>query len=645
MIIKFIKKNLIACLSLFMAVAVLVTGSISFARYASGVNHDKGAGAGSFICTANIDDVSALSFTNTAFWGGTAGDDKIAMNALRSINFSVYNYDHKDASKKPSDVKLGYTLCFSAPAAFIEKLALQLFDNESKALLPQIVILDLLHAVPEGEEEGTFNTKDSEDFNATPCNDLIFSVAKADDGTYTAVSNGTIISLTPFEKQVQSTLNYRVWDVHTSGATLDNPLVVEGGKLLAPLTVKFTAPVECYKVTISMPQFKMNAGSPQVTNYSLRLAPTSVLEDSHLGSSFYDDEGNLITELYAGSHGPWSVKTIHEEYEDTHWGADDVFGTADDTVVTHGQNLMSNKVYRVGHSESVETTHIHIDTVTSEDVDTTTTTTYSILSNTAKDVSTLESFQSSYENKYTATGPIEVPNQKNQVQYIYSAPVELKLRKTTTNTSVTTYVTDTVTTQDDVVDTVTTTKVDGLIVEQKITEVTTSNKSTQRSETTRTVTTTITEEVTINANHVCTRIINTNNGKVVSTDFTEPWDFFGNESNNKEALFNSVDESQRIVNVTESAPIINTPDPADPVTTPLGTVTEIITRVITRSYREDSIIIDEVSRKIEDEIFYYTADNKFNLFDNTGKQIYFISQSYSKNYPLSVDVLFEQILE
>ena len=43
--------------------------------------------------------------------------------------------------------------------------------------------------------------------------------------------------------------------------------------------------------------------------------------------------------------------------------------------------------------------------------------------------------------------------------------------------------------------------------------------------------------------------------------------------------------------------------------------------------------------------FKFQMDNKFNLFDNTGKQIYFISQSYSKNYPFTVDVLFEQILE
>ncbi|MBQ4586560.1 MAG: hypothetical protein IJB13_02060, partial [Clostridia bacterium] len=103
------------------------------------------------------------------------------------------------------------------------------------------------------------------------------------------------------------------------------------------------------------------------------------------------------------------------------------------------------------------------------------------------------------------------------------------------------------------------------------------------------------------------------------------------------------------IDITENSSDTSEPDSKklDSEPTPIGgdSVTETITRVITRSYRGTSIIIDEVSRKIEDEIFYYTADNKFNLFDNTGKQIYFISQSYSKNYPLSVDVLFEQILE
>ena len=645
MIIKFIKKNLIACLSLFMAVAVLVTGSISFARYTSGVNLDKGAGAGSFICTANIDDVSALSFTNTAFWGGTAGDDKIAMNALRSINFSVYNYDHKDASKKPSDVKLGYTLCFSAPAAFIEKLALQLFDNESKALLPQIVILDLMHAVPEGKKEGTFNTKDSEDFNATACNHLIFSVAKADDGSYTAVSNGTIISLTPFEKQVQSTLNYRVWDVHTSGATLDNPLVVEGGKLLAPLTVKFTAPVQCYKVTISMPQFKMNAGSPQVTNYSLRLAPTSVLEDKHLGSSFYDDEGNLVTELYAGSHGPWSVKTIHEEYEDTHWGADGVLGTADDTVVTHGQNLMSNKVYRVGHSESVETEHVFTDTENRVRVEETITSTgYDKVSTTAKSANSVNT-RNKFRNAYSGYTGYTVSTSGDTTTY--TVPVELVLRRTTVKEIKTYYETVTETTDVKVVDTVTTDKVenDGLIVTQKISETTTTNISTQvTGGTVETVTKTIVEDITITGNHVCVR---TENGSNTTTTFITPWDYFGNEEANAANIINNTPATN--IDITENSSNTSEPDVDDlePTTTTIkgDPVAETFTRVITRSYREDSIIIDEVSRKIEDEIFYYTADNKFNLFDNTGKQIYFISQSYSKNYPFTVDVLFEQILE
>ena len=644
MIIKFIKKNLIACLSLFMAVAVLVTGSISFARYASGVNLDKGAGAGSFICTANIDDVSALSFTNTAFWGGTAGDDKIAMNALRSINFSVYNYDHKDASKKPSDVKLGYTLCFSAPAAFIEKLALQLFDNESKALLPQIVILDLLHAVPEGKKEGTFNTKDSEDFNATACNDLIFSVAKADDGTYTAGSNGTIISLTPFEKQVQSTLNYRVWDVHTSGATLDNPLVVEGGKLLAPLTVKFTAPVQCYKVTISMPQFRMNAGSPQVTNYSLKLAPTSVLEDNHLGSSFYDGDGNLVTELYSDPDKEWSAKTIHEEYEDTHWGADGVLGTADDTVVTHGQNLMSNKVYRVDHSESVETEHVFIDTEDRVRVEETiTSTSYEKLSTTAQPASSVDT-RDKFVNAYSGYTGYTSSTSGNTTTY--TVPVKLVLRRTTEKEVKTYYETITETRDSLVVDTVTTNTVEnnGLIVTQTISETTTTNTSTQVTGTVETQTTTIVEDITITGNHVCVR---TEDWYNQNTTFTTPWEYFGNEAANAANIINNTPATN--IDITENSSSTSEPDVDDleaTTTTIKGDpVTETITRVITRSYRGTSIIIDEVSRKIEDEIFYYTADNKFNLFDNTGKQIYFISQSYSKNYPFSVDVLFEQILE
>ena len=88
----YVKKNFFACACFFWAIMIFLTGSFSYSKYISSDPVNKLPSAGSFSCSANIDGVSSLSFVNTAFWGGSIAEDKVAMNALRSIDFTVNNF-------------------------------------------------------------------------------------------------------------------------------------------------------------------------------------------------------------------------------------------------------------------------------------------------------------------------------------------------------------------------------------------------------------------------------------------------------------------------------------------------------------------------------------------------------------------------
>ena len=76
-----------------------------------------------------------------------------------------------------------------------------------------------------------------------------------------------------------------------------------------------------------------------------------------------------------------------------------------------------------------------------------------------------------------------------------------------------------------------------------------------------------------------------------------------------------------------------------------GSNERTIIRTIQRGALEQDITLKKVQRLINPEDTTpssYTESNKFYLFEDE-KQKFFISQSYSKNYPLRVNVVFEQL--
>ncbi|MBE7088417.1 MAG: hypothetical protein E7370_02715 [Clostridiales bacterium] len=275
------------------------------AKFISSAGGSDEARVARFSCSTNIDDYSALTFTNTAFWGGAYGDSGVAMNALRSVNFSVHNWDYADESKTEiivNEVASSYELNFSAPANFIEKLAIQVFDDQDHPLMPQFGFHDLIETFHESADTDTtasYTAPAMAKYNGKLFHhDVDFTVTRKantfSEYDYVAVSNtnglstdGLTVKLTKFKKTVDQTLYFRLWDVShltTTGEVVNRYVKNEMGKLLAPLKLVLNEEIEFYKISVSLPSFVLKTNEAETKKYKIQIAPTHALFDDHLGA-------------------------------------------------------------------------------------------------------------------------------------------------------------------------------------------------------------------------------------------------------------------------------------------------------------------------------------------------------------------------
>ena len=372
----FIKKNALSCLCLLLATLVAITGSVSYSKYISSSPITEGPGAGSFSASATIDGVSALSFTNTAFWGGTVEEDKIAMNALRSVDFHVRNYEYDGSgNKKIADVKMKYNLVFDAPKNFAERLAIQVFDEANQPLLPQIVLSYLIDSVA-SSTTGVYDTGKTPDYNASKIHDEVFDVVKSGD-TFTATmrdNENTVIIVEDHFEDVHQRLDFRTWDCSALTNTINPTLNVEGGTLTPPLTVNYMEEnVEFYRIIIKMPQFILEPGAEREAHYSIRIAPTDTIQDGHLGGSFVqliDGKYVPVKEIYGGSSNDWYLENIHEKVNDKFY-SDENFT---EPIQVNGNNKVEETEYNIMGSrtiynpgETIETVAYTLQSKTQED--------------------------------------------------------------------------------------------------------------------------------------------------------------------------------------------------------------------------------------------------------------------------------------
>lgn len=588
-IIAFIQNNFISCVCLFLA-ATIFTGSITLAKYISTETSNVGSSAGSFHCSGSVDDVSSLSFANLDFWGGSEKDTP--MNAIHSLNFLVNNYeertDGESVTKHVSVAKMGYTLMFSAPAIFLEKLAMQLFESPDTVMTPQIVLADLLATANDGKYNTHYNTANGTKYNGTAYTDFEFKVNVSNSGianAYTATAElpdgkgNMVLKIEPFMQNMTQTLKFRLWDVSKLTSESNKTVDHEGGDLIAPLYADVQADVLCYRISISMPQFTLAAGVEEQDRYSLRFVTTSAINDHELGGFLTDnDKGDTLKSVFKN-------KTAY-------------FKTMTETVTdkdSSGNVTERNTYYVIGNPRAY----------TTEPTESKKTTTARVKEYTETVTTTVNNASRSY---------IYYDNNNNIVTEA-SATYRLRVNKGAS------YKQEDVFSYSDSSQTFIVTTTDTETVETKIA--------------TGDNTETITQDVkvktvkTISANDTTTATTKTTITPSSGTITIQVKD--GDSWNTTNAL------DKPITLKNSSAPT--------EITLPDETYSREIVRVT--SYAE-SITFKKVYRRVEDALGnvtqteYDSEDNAFELFDGV-IQKYFLSQCYSKSYPFKVNVYFEQL--
>lgn len=733
----FLKKHIFSVICLLLATVICISGTLSYSKYIVNDGSSNSATAGSFQASAYINGISALSFTNTAFWGGTESSDKIAMNALRQIKFSVNNYQTDSSNnQKVADVRMRYNLVFSAPVNFATKLAFQVFDDKDVALFPQIVIADLL-AKNSGEQ---YDTSTSVDYNGQAVGDLTFTVTKATvDGmeTVTAVSlNGVTITFTKFSKEVDQTLLFRLWDV-SSLTSAEHPTISnEGGKIKPLVTVKYKENVEFYKISVTMPSFVLPAAVATTINHSIQLAPTNAIEDNHLGGSLVGvttdaSNNNIYTSVNptsdkvdksiygpSGTDNKFAIETLVESTVDTYYNDSSLSGT-----VVKTESSTSKVFGNVLSYEKGKTTTSTFSTQTSKDLplssdestsvsvgETTTTTSYSWnnyqLTDRAKeyDVYLLDpddttATTKSYSHYRDTTKVYYDSDNKVAGKFVdvgtagtYGTAFYIhKLSATQTGTKTVSTVTSrqlvskTQVTDTEVREEMECTEINGNNI--FLTVIKTTDIKVSENKVYRVISTETKSTVTRTGYVYQAYFLDSNSKKPMCISRGGSYDSFihaevqsnnpnqvvSNESNSSITYQNQVmfyettsgtstvcnyfgdGENDQYSTETDVQTVTDTSNILESTQKSNSTNTEYIKREITRDYSYEDINITEISVSesvVEGENTttkntVYTSSNPLKMYEevnNKHQQKYYLSTSYSKNYPFYVDVIFEQVL-
>lgn len=591
-IIAFIQNNFISCVCLFLA-ATIFTGSITLAKYISTETSNVGSSASSFHCSGSVDDVSSLSFANLDFWGGTEKDTP--MNAIHSLNFLVNNYEERtvgeSVTKHVSVAKMGYTLIFSAPAIFLEKLAVQLVESPDTVMTPQIVFADLL-ATANG---GTFRTANSTDYNGTAYTDFEFAVNVSEvnvngepEKAYTATAalpdgaGNMVLKVEPFMQNMVQTLKFRLWDVSKLTSESNKTVDHEGGDLIAPLYADVQADVLCYRISISMPQFTLAAGVEEQDRYSLRFVTTSAINDHDLGGFLTNQAGKSLQNIYSGKEAYF--KTVTETVTDK--------DSSGNVTERNTYYVIGNpRAYTAGEKTSTKETTEYGVTYATQPVATGTSGT-AILG----------------ELYFDAHGNIV----DSEALAVYRATVGTT--NYTTSTAKVYYASEVKTTE--------------------------TEKVTTAVDTTVNDTETITQNFVVNTKKDVVGAIVGNQTITTYTGFTL--------TDVKKKVNTTWEDTDDTMPTTLRKTQSTSTSGADVTFTenlPQTTYSREIVRVT--SYAE-SITFKKVYRRVEDALGnvtqteYDSEDNAFELFDGV-IQKYFLSQCYSKSYPFKVNVYFEQL--
>lgn len=288
-LLLFAKKNYISCICLLLAGLVVFTGTLSFAKYVSGDSISKRPSAATINGSADITGVSALSFTNTNFWGGD-DNNAIAMNSLRSIDILVNNFDYDEqGNKKVTDVRMEYDIVFLSPVGFTENLAFQLLAMDGHPVTTQ---MNMGHFIKAAHNHENHESLGKAQYNGVDVdhNHIFTFESNADESVIICTTEYNLpggghapltIRIERVTQMVEQTLMFRAWDTtkYHSGN-----IETEGGDLLPPVRMTIETPVEMYRISIHLPLFVMEPGAESTHKYRMTIAPTQALHDDHLGA-------------------------------------------------------------------------------------------------------------------------------------------------------------------------------------------------------------------------------------------------------------------------------------------------------------------------------------------------------------------------
>lgn len=691
----FAKRNAFSCACFLLAALVLVTGSISYAKYTTGTSSgNHSATVASFSASATIDGVSALSFTNTAFWGSSSGGDRVPMNPLRSVNFSVNNFKQDGEQTIVASVQMKYVLSFSAPANFAQKLALQVFDESNVAMTPQIVVGDFISAADEGK---SFDTSKSEDYSSSYYQDVVFSTSKTANSYQASTTDGKmVVRLEKFQKQTEQSLMFRLWDTSSITSPSLPTISSEGGQLQTPLSVIYAQTVEYYRITFSLSQFVLPAGVQTTVKHSVQLAPVDSLEDPHVGGTFVDvtrNESGEVTNfepikaIYGGTDDIFTLMRVNETVTDVYYSTSDHSGTPTKTETSSSVLPGTPGQYYAGQALISSSNTTRENNVTSGEQPAQTTTTINVSDITwTPTITGTEPTASNYTNSTTPGYKglyVRQSNNYGTAFYLYELPATATGTATVTETRVTTQVlsqsvtdTNTEITERSTVQTVTGAQETITLNVVKTTSITNIGSQTVK---------TITEERTYTRSYTATegtvtRAYYIKAGEATLSTHNDA--FVPGVYNSSTKKYEASTTDKTVVDLSHTKFVPTTSSYTDPSEEAKGdfaeisnetqtgqsfaqntTTTEYIARTMDRDYEFTEVVLTDVvwckldasgqptydaEGNLVTESFNKsdTADNTLHFYaEEEGVQVQqlYLAQCYSKEYPFFVNVVFEQI--
>ena len=337
-----IKKKKIPILSYLcylLVVSVLFTG-VTFSRYSTATSGDLGANVSPFIASYRIDNLSSNTYTNANFWL----ENNTQQGVARYVRFTVANHrpasEAEGAAELISDVDLSSKIRFYLPAEFADNLAIQLLGEDGNAVMPQIVLGNLIYNVEYKEhfnsegnslgsyygytndtktyashgENATLETGKFRDYAAAACTDAILTMSgglSESGGTVTAKWGGadsTTNTLTITASKAMQTYSVGFRRVEGAG---DNK---NENAIMPQLFLDLEKEMTFYTVELDIPTvMQLTGGTQQEHTFDLYLALTDNIQSGDLNFNWTTAHDSLLTN--GGSFNGAKVTGYHFDYD------------------------------------------------------------------------------------------------------------------------------------------------------------------------------------------------------------------------------------------------------------------------------------------------------------------------------------------